>query len=413
MLKRTGLLWVCVGFCLVSPVMAQDSCRLDWVLEETLRIGSLDGEDALSSFSSVAVAEDGTIYIPQITRGSVLVFSSTGELLRTIGRDGSGPGDFEFGPRIVDWVAGELWVADRSRAQSFGPDGSPREFVSFRTWIEEEASTYRPQAPLADGSFWATRSVSPVPGASQPSALALRRWSRDGDPIDTVAVLDVSGARVVLDERGGFTLHPLGAMLPGKGIGGLGQVVSGDRSNVWLLGETRPNEGSFDLLRLAITGDTVLKRAVPYEARPIDRAERRWWFDEFSAVTAGDSSLGRPRFRQVPEAERNRARARARGAFWMPDYYPPVRRILAGEDGTVWLLREPDVLQPADRWEVYDATGSLVGRWSDEGGRARYTPWLPRLNLLSASAEEVWATTMDGLDVPYLHRFRVDRGCEG
>jgi len=392
--------------------VAQTACRLDWTLEEALRLGSLTGEDALSYFGSVAVGSDGEIYVPQMSLGSVLVFSSDGRLVRELGRKGSGPGEFEDGPRVVSWIDGELWVADRFRAQSFGPDGTPRAFVSFQTWVGEEGSAFRPEVPLADGHYWARRTVSTIRGGAQPASLAIRRWDEDGAMIDTIAILDVRDQRVVLSpETGGFARHPLWGMLPGGGPGELSQVLAADRASVVLIGEVREDEGSFDLLRITTVGDTVLKRSLPYVPREISRNEREWWFDQFAAVMAGDSSQTRAGYLRASEATRNRERAAAREAFWLPEHYPPVRRILAGEDGTIWLLREPNVLEPKDRWEVYDQEGELIGRITDSLGRARFTPWLPRLDVLQASSEALWVSTMDDFDVPYLHRYRIDRGC--
>ena len=33
--------------------------------------------------------------------------------------------------------------------------------------------------------------------------------------------------------------------------------------------------------------------------------------------------------------------------------------------------------------------------------------------LLSATLDEIWITTLDEVDVPYIHRYRVDRECGG
>ena len=37
------------------PVSAQEVCSLDWTLTETLRIGSIDGDDALSDVIDIAI----------------------------------------------------------------------------------------------------------------------------------------------------------------------------------------------------------------------------------------------------------------------------------------------------------------------------------------------------------------------
>lgn len=77
---------------------------------------------------------------------------------------------------------------------------------------------------------------------------------------------------------------------------------------------------------------------------------------------AEDYTQGRPGFLQREAAARNRKRRRAEEIFWLPDQYPPIRRVLAGRDETIWLLREFDVLEGRDPWEVYDRDGELIGR---------------------------------------------------
>lgn len=400
--------------CYAVPVAGQSICSVDWSLEETLRIGSLEGEDALEYVMDLAVAPDHQeIYVPQTQRGEVLVFSESGALLRRIGREGSGPGDFEAGPRAVTWVDDALWVADRFRTQSFGRDGQPTDFVSFRIPVLHEGSFFLPEAPLADGSFWGRRTVTPVRGRpGSPDRLTLRRYDRDGSPLDTIAVLDVRSVRIVTSpETGGFTRHPFWSTLPGGG--GLGDIVTGDRSGVVLVdgisGSGSP--GSFSLLELSITGDTVLHRTIPYDPIPITDEEREWWFKEFAAVMAGDYTQGRPRYLQLDEAARNRKRREAAELLWLPDHYPPVRRVLAGMDGTIWLLREFRLFEQIDRWEVYDRGGELIGQLDVDAGRHYTTPWISSHRILQASLDEVWATSTDDLEVPYIHRYQVDRGC--
>ena len=73
-------------------------------------------------------------------------------------------------------------------------------------------------------------------------------------------------------------------------------------------------------MRISITGDTLLSRAIPYEPVPVTNEERDWWFKEFAAVMAGDYTVGRPRYLQLDEAARNRARRDAAEMLWKIAY---------------------------------------------------------------------------------------------
>lgn len=400
----------------VAPgiAVAQEACTLDWRLEETLRIGSVDGPDALSRVPSLAIGPDGEIYAPQPASGQVLVFSADGELLRSFGRFGSGPGDFQDGPRVVTWAGGELWVADRLRAQSFGPDDTPRAFVQFQYFDPDEGIFSRPEAPLADGTMWAKNSWTPVPTRDRTPSIAVRRFDEEGTVVDSVVVLDARGDRVVTNpETGGFAMNPFRALLAGSTNNRLRDGLDAARATLTLVGNVRPEAQppAFDLLRMSISGDTLDVWSIPYEPIAMERADREWWVREFSATIAGDYSIGRPGYLQMTEAQRNRARARARDALVLPEYYPPVRQLVAGGDGTVWLLREPDLSGFTNRWEVYGDGGTLLGRVTENFGASPLTPWLPNLQVMRVSADEVWGTIVDALEVPYIVRFRVTDSC--
>ncbi len=103
----------------------------------------------------------------------------------------------------------------------------------------------------------------------------------------------------------------------------------------------------------------------------------------------------------------------ARDAITFPEYHRPVRRIVAGHDDSIWLLRELDLANRVDLWEVYDAAGELEGRVEVRQGETRgdRAPWSQRLDLLRVTRDEAWGVTADEFDVPYLHRFRVRRDC--
>jgi hypothetical protein len=61
---RSWLSVVSVGLVVVPrSVAAQGACESPWVLEETLRIGSIDGEVTLTWVRDLEVGPDGDIYV--------------------------------------------------------------------------------------------------------------------------------------------------------------------------------------------------------------------------------------------------------------------------------------------------------------------------------------------------------------
>ena len=70
-----------------APVLAQaPRCERVWTLEEVQRIGSLDGDDALTAPLNLTVGPDGSIYLTQQQVFHVTVFGADGRIDRTIGR---------------------------------------------------------------------------------------------------------------------------------------------------------------------------------------------------------------------------------------------------------------------------------------------------------------------------------------
>ena len=177
-----------------------------------------------------------------------------------------------------------------------------------------------------------------------------------------------------------------------------------DGSAVVFLGEVRDRdqEASFDLLKIGFTGDTLLHRTIPYERRPIARLEESLQRDAFAAQMGGSAT-------PWDSSDPDRKRRIARDLMTFPEYYPPVRRIVAGDDGTIWLLRDawPST---ADVWEVYGKDGSLEGS-VQIAGPTDHATWDPRLQIFRASRSQVWGMTLGEFDIPYVHRYTIDRGC--
>lgn len=391
----------------------QSACDVPWHLEETLRLGSAFGEVLLNPLWALQTGADGQIYMLQSGDHHVSVFTSEGRYSQRVGRDGSGPGEFVSPPRRMGWRADTLWVSDRFVTHFFLADGTPIRQVSFKIPMSAEGSRFAPGTPLADGTFLPYRTVSDQAERFLLRRRApLRRLSASGEIVDTLAMIERHLAEHAIhretDSRGfGMMLpHPLA---PSNQESMLPVVVVPDGSAVVFIGEVRPEDErpTFDLLRIGIAGDTLLHRAIPYVPLPVTRDERLLMRERFAARRAGDFTPERLRPPWgIQDAERRRRIARE--AITFPETHPPVRRILAGRDGSVWLLRE-SWPHPTNLWEIYDAEGNLEGsvRMGEPSTRdSDYRPYV-----LQASRNEVWAQTRGELDVPHVIRYEVLRRC--
>jgi len=95
-------------------------------------------------------------------------------------------------------------------------------------------------------------------------------------------------------------------------------------------------------------------------------------------------------------ARRNEFKANFVKAMNKPKYVPPISKLIAGRDGSVWLQRETTGASTI-RWSVLDPAGKPVGQIS-----------LPaRSRLLEADLGRAWVAEEDELSIPYLVRYRV------
>jgi hypothetical protein len=148
-------------------------------LEEELRIGK-EGDERTQFYRVRDIAADpqGNIYVDDYSNGRVQVFDPQGAFLRTIGRPGQGPGEFE-NPTLIRFGGrdGRLHVMDRYRRinifddkgiyirsvmpengfEDYFPDAADGFMAVMRTGSDEELTSFHTLSRLdADGK---TRAV--------------------------------------------------------------------------------------------------------------------------------------------------------------------------------------------------------------------------------------------------------------
>jgi hypothetical protein len=97
-------------------------------LKELWRVGGYDDEDVLFGvITDIIAGRDGNFYMLDSQLNEVQVYSPGGEYLRTIGREGEGPGEFRLAFNLLLMPNGNIGVlqAFPSKIIALTPDGNP------------------------------------------------------------------------------------------------------------------------------------------------------------------------------------------------------------------------------------------------------------------------------------------------
>ena len=150
-------------------------------LKEDLSLSGPDaqGDYAFGKIRTFLVDDAGAFYVLDQQNSNVKVFDSSGKYLRTIGRQGQGPGELES-PRAlsINRAAGELAILQPSRRMSFFKlDGTFLRHLSFKEiWALNGAIDSKGQIYVTEGI------VDP-----ENPRYELKKLGPDGVPLSTIA----------------------------------------------------------------------------------------------------------------------------------------------------------------------------------------------------------------------------------
>jgi hypothetical protein len=109
----------------MNPAKPADSATID--MEEIWRIGGYDDEEIFGVITDVVQDAEGNFYLLDSQLSEVKVYSPDGEYLRTIGREGEGPGEFRAAFNLFKVPGGDIGVLQTfpSKVVTLTPNGDP------------------------------------------------------------------------------------------------------------------------------------------------------------------------------------------------------------------------------------------------------------------------------------------------
>jgi hypothetical protein len=355
-------------------------------LTERLRLDA-----ATEDFPALAIVRQGNapfyvgprreIVIPLQQDGNVRIYDSTGKRVSTVGRKGTGPGEFRSIFRM-GWVRDTLWVYDAllrrmtyfdpswtlarsstlSESLRQAPDGpNPRVISDFAPSAIAADGKVLGQILQVDGRDPATTRLlySYYVAAVGPDAAIRRLAEIPPQAVAPRAYVSVEGPNRIAYATVPFANDAVYAF-----------STAGDR---FAIVSTARGAKTYTVTVQNGGGDTVFSRAYPFAPRAIPGSV---------ADSAADAVTKNAR-----QTSAVIANLRAETRRLIPPTYPPVTSVVLARDGTTWL-------------RTTDATGAEQATVLDPKGNVRATvPLRHGIDVVEADGNRVWAVDVDEDDV--------------
>lgn len=344
-----------------------------WRLAEELRIGTVDGDgpELFGRVTSLAVDGAGRVYVLEGQAQEIRVFDREGVHVRTIGREGGGPGELARGLRIELGPDRNLWVADpqNNRASVFDTAGR-----YLRGHSMAGGFTLLPWPGRFDREghyYW------PVPLRSQTEfRMGLVRYDSTLTPpltpLDTLAVPQDPTDREYFELRQGEDRFAR----VGVPYTGAFRWTLSPAGTFWGF-----LTGPYRMFELAPSGDTlrtITRDHTPLPVTDADLAEAReeleWFVQE-----GGQVDWSR-----------------------IPSHKPAIEYAFLDDRGYLWVWPVMPSGREGLALDVFDPTGRYLGRVESPVPIATRPVPVVRDSML-------YAVTRSELDVPFVVRLRIDR----
>ncbi|MEX2283189.1 MAG: 6-bladed beta-propeller [Gemmatimonadota bacterium] len=364
----------------------------EWKLVKEQRIGRANDPD--TGFTRVgAIAEDrhGSVYVLDAAERQVRVFGADGRMIRRIGRAGAGPGEFDL-PVEIDVIGDTLSVFDMGsrRITLFSTGGDvlgvvPTKGVPIKVGDSAPVSV-APRRLRSDGKFNSTVRIASRHGALPDSLLVPELlFNTRGEVTDTIRwrmFYPDKWPEIPLRNNGTVSL----TNIPDRGAP---LFLAGERRRVVVERKPAQSRGP-DYIRLLLyrENDSTEHR---FRYRPNRGIKRK-------AVVSGIVQSSGLLTRGGMSA--SEARQTVEKLVSVPEYQPPVSRVMLGADQSIWLQREQwtrDNTAMVEHWVVLDMAANTMARVIlPERSRLRW-----------ASLSHIWVVEADELGIPYVVRYRL------
>lgn len=347
-----------------------------WEAVAELSIGDERDGYAFTYVIDAAVSDD-YLYVAEWLPLEVRAFDNKGQLVRRFGRKGSGPGEFQMVSGLG--VRGDsLWVVDPAlrRLTFFGPKGTVLGTVSVTIPSPDRFTLSEgiPLAVLPERTLLVTFSASSLFGDSVTNrGIPFVQASYHAVVLDTLAVWYPARPWPLRRDE------PPGARGPPQPLDDR-PLLSFAKDYTWWVTVQR-----------AVEYDSVFRVGIRHVSNPHESWHSYSYVPRRVSQSLIDSLIrSRAKTSSAPVPDLRRS-------LYKPRHLPPVRRVHAARDGTIWLQREIGARDA--EWHVLNQTGEIIA-----------TIELPAAaRVLEADGDTVWVQVVGDLDVPRIVKYRLIR----
>ncbi len=328
-------------------------------LVATFRLGGVNAPEyaAFAREPTIVADSDGTIFVRTAQPPTINVFDAQGRFVRTIGREGEGPGEFTIAGRH-GVLADTLWVLDpvNARVTLFdregtvlatrpsNPDGRGTDFGS------QQFTT----VPLLGGHVIQIPGMPP-PGTDHPLEAPIRFRPDASESPRQVGTLTVPTDGLLVPGVGVFWLRDFPAFPPLISVasnGGGWAYVDDDEAN----------PAAAVISRYSASGELVWTRTLESPRTPVSDTARDRLVDAALEIFTPDvlESTRRWAEAQGEPAPRGTRKDMVEDALGLPDFYAPFDDVVMGRDGSVWLRRGSEGRDA--EWLILDPPASHASR---------------------------------------------------
>ncbi len=328
-----------------------------------------DGSDSGSPFADLrdyVMLRDGTVWALDFKDQVVRRWDANGKSLPTIGRKGSGPGEFRNSNGMAVAPDGNVWFNDQANGRFvvFGANGTALRAVTIpiRGYAYRWEGWFDPNGELIEREI-----------AAQ---LSFRRIGANGAILGKLAPPNCPSGAPPLSSfkaEGPGPNNMFGAYPFSMG----GGVVADRRGHFWCAAQRATRAA-----RMAYgKSDTVARTAVELPPLPVSAAERD------AAIADVEKRIAKYETNDFDKSK-------------VPTARPGIASMNVDADGRLWITHAGPSKVASSTWTVFDASGKALFRLTLP---VRTNPYLP----VVAKGNDLVVSTVDSDDVVSIARYRL------